>query len=183
MASKEGYSWKQPQLQRSIAEEIKQQPCWREQCSFSSKMQKAEWNKPLPRVNNRRMRSVEMSNSIRWHFKKRSLKNNLPCRKVMKIHKQSSGAASASHVRLVQTFQKLIRLLMKKMYCFGSDKIRYCKVFIPRDIKPSVICMWGLFKGWWLLFFFFGLGGFYGGEGGAALVKIAQNVNAYKICF
>lgn len=75
----------------------------------------------------------------------------------MKIHKQSSGAASASHVRLVQTFQKLIRLLMKKMYCFGSDKIRFCKVFIPRDIKPSVICIWGLFKGWWLcVFFWFG---------------------------
>ena len=30
---------------------------------------------------------------------------------------------------------------------------------------------------------FFGLGGFYGGEGGAALPKTAQNINAYKICF
>lgn len=72
---------------------------------------------------------------------------------------------------------------MKKMYCFGSDKIRYCKVFIPRDIKPSQQFASGICSrvgGW---FFFFGLGGFYGGEGGAALVKIAQNINASKICF
>lgn len=41
----------------------------------------------------------------------------------------------------------------------------------------------GFVQGLVVVVFFFGLGGFYGGEGGAALVKIAQNVNAYKICF
>lgn len=56
---------------------------------------------------------------------------------MMKIHEQSSGTVPVLLMQAVQTFQKLIRVLMKKMYCFGSDKIRYCKVFIPRDIKPS----------------------------------------------